>query len=67
MTYPVGDIVTIVLCNQCQCCLIQEEDEHHCLTCHLEIQLEDICGCGACIDKAQAWAENGWPWIRGQH
>lgn len=59
MTYPVT-VKLYVLCSECKCCLIKNEDSHHCYTCHTEMKLEDICGCGDCVAKAEAWTGDLW-------
>jgi len=46
--------VLTALCTNCKCCLA---DSAHCHTCHINIPIEDLCGCGNCKAKADDFLE----------
>jgi len=46
--------VLISLCTKCKCCLAKKE---HCFVCHTSTSIANMCGCGECDSKANAFVE----------
>lgn len=42
------------LCKYCKCCLAVTT---HCWNCHIEMDIEDLCGCGDCSEMARDFLE----------
>jgi hypothetical protein len=43
-----------MFCNKCKCCLAQGR---HCGTCHATKEIDKLCGCGSCVERALDFIE----------
>lgn len=70
MTYSINGEDILLDCSQCKCCTYNLRKRtknnsnlrHHCYRCHMSMSVEEICGCGDCLNKALHIEQVGWQW-----